>query len=354
VVAAGIAAPLVRRRVKAPPIVTQAVAFAAPFGLCVAMKRTRTRDVAACSLQMWAYLAAYKSPHDDPDAQERRVHIDYPILADRLLGMGELPTLRLQRALAKRGPDGPEWQVRDRVLVWAHWAWFMVPHGSLAYILVCHRSRFSRAAVMTYAVFDIGAAVYWLLPTAPPWYADSVAGRDVAERRSRTPRSEVTAERVSGERLSEGLVLRGSEGPLSGAMAEQGSGTPRPEAVDEQEVRRMMVEYGEFFWRDGWGPLYSVLGGNPLAAMPSLHFATSLMAALLLTEVGPVAGALGWGYTATLGFALVYLGEHYVVDLLAGAVLTGAVRRMAPHVEPIVAGVGRAVAALEAQAHPAS
>ena len=86
----------------------------------------------------------------------------------------------------------------------------------------------------------------------------------------------------------------------------------------------MMVEYGELFWRDGWGSLYSVFGGNPLAAMPSLHFATSVMAALLLAEVGPVAGALGFGYAATLGFALVYLGEHYAVDLLGGAALTAA------------------------------
>ena len=85
----------------------------------------------------------------------------------------------------------------------------------------------------------------------------------------------------------------------------------------------MMVEYGEHFWRDGWGPLYSVFGGNPLAAMPSLHFATSLMAALLLTEAGPLAGALGAAYTTVLGFALVYLGEHYAVDLLAGAALAG-------------------------------
>jgi membrane-associated phospholipid phosphatase len=315
VVAAGVAAPLVRKRVQAPPIVTQTVAFTAPFGLCVAMRRSRTRDVAVCCLQMWAYLAAYKSPHDDPAAQERRVRIDYPIVADRALGLGELPTLRLQRALARSGPDGPEWRALDRVLVWTHWAWFTVPHGSLAYILVCHRGRFPRAAVMTYAVFDIGATVYWLLPTAPPWYAASAAGRGVAER---------------------------------------SSGAPPSEAIVEPVLRRMMVEYGEFFWRDGWGPLYSVFGGNPLAAMPSLHFATSLMAALLLAELGPIPGALGWGYTATLGFALVYLGEHYVVDLLAGAALTGAVRRLAPRAAPFVAGVGRAMAALEAQAHPGS
>ena len=31
---------------------------------------------------------------------------------------------------------------------------------------------------MTYAVFDIGASVYWLLPTAPPWYAAASANAD--------------------------------------------------------------------------------------------------------------------------------------------------------------------------------
>ena len=93
------------------------------------------------------------------------------------------------------------------------------------------------------------------------------------------------------------------------------------------ELRRMMVEYGEEFWGSGWGPLYGFLGGNPLAAMPSLHFATSVMAAHLLAETGPVAGAIGWGYAGTLGVALVYLGEHYVVDLAAGLALAEGIRR---------------------------
>ena len=88
----------------------------------------------------------------------------------------------------------------------------------------------------------------------------------------------------------------------------------------------MMVEHGERFWKTRWGPLYGALGGNPLAAMPSLHFATSVMAAHVLAEAGPVQGALGWTYAITLGFALVYLGEHYVVDLHGGA---GADRRRA-------------------------
>jgi membrane-associated phospholipid phosphatase len=302
-VVAGVAAPLVRKRVNAPPAFVQAVAFGAPLGLCVATRRSRARDVATCSLQMWAYLAAYKSPHDDPAAQEVRVHLDYPIFADRLLGLGELPTVRLQRALARHGPAGAEWSALDRVLVWAHWSWFIVPHGSLAYLLVRHRSRFSRAAVLTYAVFDIGASFYWLIPTAPPWYA------------------------------AEAAAARDGQAPA---------------------VRRMMVEYGELFWRDGWGSLYSVFGGNPLAAMPSLHFATSVMAALLLAEVGPVAGALGWTYTATLGFALVYLGEHYVVDLLGGVALTVAIRRLGPRVGSIAERLAGSVAKLEEMAHEAA
>ncbi len=299
-VVAGVAAPLVRKRVSAPPLLVQTVAFGAPVGLCIAVRRSRGRDVATCALQMWAYLAAYKFPHDDPDAQRARVHVDYPIAADRLLGLGELPSVRLQRTFASGGPSVADWRKLDRVLVWAHWSWFMVPHGSLLYILACDRRRFTRAAVLTYAVFDIGASVYWLAPTAPPWYAAET-------------------------------VVEGRE--------------PAP------AVRRMMVEYGEVFWKDGWGSLYSVFGGNPLAAMPSLHFATSVMAALLLAEVGPVAGALGFGYAATLGFALVYLGEHYAVDLLAGAGLTVAVRRLGPRAGPALARLGRAIATLEELAH---
>ncbi len=303
-VAAGVAAPLVRKRVSAPPLATQTVAFAAPLALCVAVPRSRARDIATCTLQMWAYLALYKTPHDDEVAQSARVHIDYPIDVDRVLGLGELPTVRLQRALARvdRSTGAPIWRALDRVFVWTHWAWFMVPHGSLVYILVRHPERFTRAAVMTYATFDLGASCYWIAPTAPPWYAGSLEGRE-------------------------------------------GRGV--------QHVRRMMVEYGEHFWGDGWGSLYSVFGGNPLAAMPSLHFATSVMAALLLAEVGPLAGALGFAYAATLGFALVYLGEHYAADLLGGAALTIAVRRLEPRAGPVLARVGRVVAALEAVAHGA-
>ena len=69
--AAGLAAPLLRRRLKLPPAVTIATAATAPFALCVLVPRSRARDVGTVCLQMWAYVAAYKMPNDDPEALER-------------------------------------------------------------------------------------------------------------------------------------------------------------------------------------------------------------------------------------------------------------------------------------------
>jgi len=296
VVAVGVAVPLVRRRARIPPPVVSAVAACAPLALSVAAPRSRKRDVAMCALQMYAYTVTYQMPNDDPEALERRVHVDYPVRIDRILGLGELPNVRLQRWFAVPGRI----RRRDQVLVWSHWLWFLFPHGTVAYMLLRRRERFERAALMTYAVFDLGLIGYWGVPTAPPWYAS-----------------------------------------LHGRLGESG----------DVAVRRMMVEHGEAFWKDGWEPLYSVLGGNPLAAMPSLHFATSLMGAHLLSEAGPVEGAIGWTYALTLGFALVYLGEHYLIDLLMGTALTEGVRAAAPHVAPALQRAGRVAQALERRAH---
>ncbi|HWM12415.1 MAG TPA: hypothetical protein VNO82_23850, partial [Solirubrobacteraceae bacterium] len=98
VLAAGVAAPLVRRRLRLRPPVVMTAAAAAPFALCVLVPRSRGRDIATCVLQMYAYVAAYKMPYDDPDALGRRVKVAYPVRADHVLGGGVTPTLRLQRA----------------------------------------------------------------------------------------------------------------------------------------------------------------------------------------------------------------------------------------------------------------
>jgi membrane-associated phospholipid phosphatase len=147
---------------------------------------------------------------------------------------------------------------------------------------------------MMAACFDLGCVVYWLVPTAPPWWA-------------------------------------GANGNMP-------------------PVRRIMAEAGERFWRRLWSPLYHSLQGNPFAAMPSLHFGTSVMAARILSQVGPRPAALGWAYALTLGFGLVYLGEHYVIDLLAGLLLAESIWRVAPRVEPLLRLIAGAVQRLEPRA----
>jgi membrane-associated phospholipid phosphatase len=293
-VAAGVSAPALRKPLKLPPAIVLGTSALAPLALCTVVRRSRARDVAVCVLNMWAYVASYEMPNDDPQRLASRVRFRYPIAIDRVLGMGAPPTLRLQRRFSIQG----EVNRFERVLVWCHWLWFFVPHASVGYVLLRDYERFPAAAARMYAVFDLGAVFYWAIPTAPPWWAS-----------------------------------------LHGDLEDR-------EAV---EMRRMMIEYGEQFWGDRWTALYDVLGGNPLAAMPSLHFATSLMAAHLLTEVGPVAGAVGWTYAGLLGLALVYLGEHYVADLLAGATLAETIRLRAPRAAPVARRISRIVQTIEAR-----
>ena len=85
-VVTGVAAPLVRRKLRVPAPAVIGIAALAPFGLAVVTPRTRARDAGVCVLQMWAYFAAYQMPNDDPEALERRVHVDYPVRIDRAIG----------------------------------------------------------------------------------------------------------------------------------------------------------------------------------------------------------------------------------------------------------------------------
>jgi membrane-associated phospholipid phosphatase len=286
--AGAIAVPLVRKRLRIPAGATTAAIAAGPPALAVLRPRTRLRDAGLYAVQMWAFLHAHELPYDDPEALRRRLRVRYPIRVDRAIGAGRLPNVRLQKALTGLGRGN----VLDRTLSWVHWVWFFEPHVALAWILARHPEHFARSARQMSAVYDLGCAVYMAVPTAPPWWA-----------------------------------------------SEQG--------YTDEKVRRIMVEVGEEEWGRAWEFLYDSLGGNPWAAMPSLHFATSVMAALLLAEAGPAEGAAGWTYAAALGLALVYLGEHYVLDLIAGAAIVVAVRRGEPLVEPVAQAVSRVLQRLE-------
>jgi membrane-associated phospholipid phosphatase len=288
VVGAAIAVPLLRKRLRIPAPATVAACAAGPLAIAVLFPRSKKRDVALYGLQMWGFIMVHEIPYDNPERLRSRLRSRYPIAADRALGAGKLPNARLQRGMARLSRVG----TINRVLTWTHWLWFFEPYVALAFILIRNDERFPRAARRMAAVFDLGCVVYFALPTSPPWWA--------------------------------------SEQGLTG-----------------EGVRRIMVEVGEETWGSAWPKMYDALGGNPWAAMPSLHFATSVVAALSLAEAGKVEGAIGWSYALTLGFGLVYLGEHYVTDLAAGALLVAAVRRGEPLVEPLVLEVNKALRRLE-------
>ena len=226
--------------------------------------------------QMWGFTMAHELPYDDPESLLRRLRVRYPIVSrPAARRSGSCPNVRLQRAFSTPGRV----TALDRALSVIHWAWFMEPHAALLFVQTRHPDRFPRAARQMAATYDLGCALYFAVPTAPPWWS------------------------------AEQGYIRGRAGGGGGRRGR------RP------EIRRIMVDAGEQVWRRAWDPLYEAFNSNPWAAMPSLHFATSLMAAIHLAEIGPVPGALGWAYAGTLAFALVYLGEHYVTDLLAGAAL---------------------------------
>jgi membrane-associated phospholipid phosphatase len=164
--------------------------------------------------------------------------------------------------------------------------WQLEPHAAVAHILWRHPQRFVAAATRLAATFDLTLVAYWAIPTSPPWWASEKAGR------------------MDG-------VLRRVVLEAKRELRDE----PRPGADHE-------------------------VGANPWAAMPSDHFATALATALVLFDLDRRLGAAAFAYAGALGFALVYLGEHYVVDLIAGSLLALAVGAVVKRLGPATAMLG--------------
>lgn len=72
---------------------------------------------------------------------------------------------------------------------------------------------------------------------------------------------------------------------------------------------------------NGFGRMYAGADPEPNGAMPALHVAIpALITAMILAVHG--GGARYWPwllYPISMGFAVIYLGEHYLLDVVAGA-----------------------------------
>ena len=100
-------------------------------------------------------------------------------------------------------------------------------------------------------------------------------------------------------------------------------------ASEDGYIRELIPRLTGRGWRDlGLGRFDLVLQGvgNPVAAMPSLHAGITFLVAMY--GIWRLRTPLRWLlvlYPIAMSTALVYYGEHYVVDVLAGALLAAIV-----------------------------
>jgi membrane-associated phospholipid phosphatase len=192
------------------------------------------------------------------------LHVAGPAEFDRAV-FGAVPSVWLQQRLV----DGSaHWYDAAAALVYVtHFVSIPLVTGVVWF---CLRDRFTAwvAAVLTFTTLGVG--VYVAYPAAPPWLASDWG--EIG-----------TVNRIS---------------------------SPGWDYLQLDLVGRVIVSGQE--------------GSNPVAAMPSLHAGCALLVALFLWPVAnTVWRAALVGYAGLMAVALVYTGEHYVVDVVAGWLTAG-------------------------------
>ncbi|HVF78918.1 MAG TPA: phosphatase PAP2 family protein [Solirubrobacteraceae bacterium] len=282
---ASIALTMLRKRAGIPPWLSIVIASGAPLAVAAALPpRSRSRYVGAGMTYMWLFKESWELPADDESTHRRRLHIDYPIRVDSVLGAGMPPGQRLQRKLRSK----ENVSALDIAVSAVYGSWF-VPHLLLAYVLVRHPEFLPRAAGRLAASYHLTTPFYWFVPTAPPWWASEQAGR------------------MDGDvhRVVRRVVCKVLD---------------RPPPGEDDEVP-----------------------GNPWGSMPSDHISSAAITARGLMEVHPALGAVGWIYVTGAAFAVVYLGEHYLVDVLAGLAVAEIVHHGEQFAAPMVRWVAYAL-----------
>ena len=132
-----------------------------------------------------------------------------------------------------------------------------------------HRDRMSRLAWAFFVMHAIGTIVWLVWPAAPPWY-----------------------------------VAEHGVGPAVLDAAQSAAGAARFDAL-----------VGTSFFAS-----YYARSANVFGAMPSLHVAYTIIALCAVVGVGRGLVVFAASFAAVVSFAAVYLGHHYVLDVVMGAV----------------------------------
>jgi membrane-associated phospholipid phosphatase len=189
------------------------------------------------------------------------VHSDDIIALERAISFGIVPTVELQRLFHRADAINPL-DVVTSLLYAAH---FIFPLAVAFVFWLRDRTVYYRFAATLLLMALAGFVVYLLFPVAPPRFAH-----------------------LHGEALA---------------------------------VRDVM---GDTIVNAGMHPsadwVYQNLSPNDNAAMPSLHAAFPVLAWLFLRHRHVVAARFVAVYTLAVWFAIVYLGHHYIVDVLGGVV----------------------------------
>ena len=217
-------------------------------------------------------------------------HLDPQLTIDRWIGFGEVPTIRLQRALYQQG-EVQWWEVPVTLVYVSH---FFVPFVVAAVFWLRDRARYWQY-VRRFVTLSFAAAVTFVLfPAVPPW-----------------------------------LAYR--EGALDRVVRT----TPRGWSKLHLDIAQDVLELGQ-------------RTSNVVAAIPSLHAGyTALVLWALWPKFGRIGRAVLVAYPLAMMFCLVLTGEHYVVDVLIGWGYAAAVivawdrierlrarRRLPPHDRP--------------------
>ena len=225
------------------------------------------RGVVVDWLPLMAVLLCYDLSRPVREAIGVQTHT-YPQLdADRVLFGGNIPTVELQHAFHTPGTA----HVYDYAVFAVYLSHFFVTLTVLAILWKVSHERFRRYRTLVVALATVGFVSYVIFPASPPWLA----------------------------------AYEGHIEAVPRTIAEMWG------HVGIAPAQALFEDRGEFY--------------NQEAAVPSLHAAYPMLLLLFFWGAGRWA-RLGLGaYVLAMALALVYTGEHYVSDVVAGWAAAGAV-----------------------------
>lgn len=207
-----------------------------------------------------ALLFAYDYSRGAADGLGRPIHVTGPRDLDRLLFFGADPNVWMQRQLYR-----PTVQWYDALASIIYMTHFVVPIAIAMILWTRARPEWLRWMRRFGTLLAIGVVTYVIYPAAPPWYASREGEMGEIHRLSGR------GWRAMGFDVVSNVLQRG------------------------QEI------------------------SNPFAAIPSLHAAFALLAvAFFLRGRRRWVQALMLLFPLSMAWTLVYAGEHYVIDILAG------------------------------------